>query len=92
MGPEEEQLNQAVMMVVEELMKEWQKTGEVAGQKIDDEKEARKYAMALAMEEIEKAQGGGQAPPPEAEMGGGGMAPAGGGAPPMGGGGAPPMM
>ena len=80
MGPEEEQLQQAVMMIVEELMKEWKKTGEVAGQKIENEAEAKKYAMALAMEELEKqAQGGGQPAPP-----------AGGGAPPMGGGGAPP--
>jgi hypothetical protein len=91
MGPDEEQLNEAVMMIVEELMKQWQETGEVAGQKIESEQEAKKYAMALAMEELEKqAQGGAeQAPPPQD----GGMAPAGGGmAPPMGGGGAPPMM
>ena len=86
MGPEEQQLQQAVMMIVDELMKQWKETGEVGGQKIGNEQEAKKYAMALAMEEIQKqAQGGGQAP-----MGGG--APPEGGAPPMGGGGAPPMM
>jgi hypothetical protein len=90
MGPEEQQMQEAVMMIVEELMKQWKETGEVGGQKIENEQEAKKYAMALAMEELEKqAQGGGQAPPPQ----GGGMAPPqGGGAPPMGGGGAPPMM
>lgn len=82
MGPEEQQLQQAVMMIVEELMKQWKETGEVGGQKIENEQEAKKYAMSLAMQEIEKQAQGGGAPPA--------------GAPPMGGappaGGAPPMM
>lgn len=83
MGPEEQQMQEAVMMIVDELMKVWKETGEVGGQKIQDEREAKKYAMALAMEELQKqAQGGGQAP-----MEGG--APPQGGAPPAGG---APMM
>lgn len=92
MGPDEQQLQEAVMMIVDELMKVWKETGMVGDQKIEDEQEAKKYAMALAMEELEKqAQGGGQpAPPAGGPMGGGGAPPAG-GAPPMGGGGAPMM-
>lgn len=82
MGPEEQQLQEAVMMIVEELMKQWKETGEVAGKKIGSEQEAKKYAMSLAMQELEN-----QAQAPQ----GGGMPPAGGGAPPQGGG-APPMM
>lgn len=80
MGPEEEQMRQAVMMIVEELMKTWKETGEIAGRKIGDEREARKYAMGLAMDELQKqAQSGGQ-PAPQAggPMGGGGTPPAGG--------------
>lgn len=80
MGPEEEQMRQAVMMIVEELIKTWKETGEIAGRKIGDEKEARKYAMGLAMQELQnQAQGGGQpAPPAGGQMGGGGAPPAGG--------------
>lgn len=50
----EEQLQAQVMQIVDELMKEWKSTGKIDGQKVPNEKEAKKLAVTIALNMIEQ--------------------------------------
>lgn len=84
-GSPEDQLKEQVMMIAQEILGEWKQTGRINGQRITDEKEAKRTAVAEALKQVEQEaqqQAPQQAPPPPqgGPMGG----PMGGG--PMGGG------
>lgn len=71
----EDQLRQQVMQMVDEIMAEWQKTGKIDGQKVPNEKEAKKLAVTMALNMIEQQnasqqnqQAPQQAPPPQGMM------------------------
>lgn len=79
-----DQMKQEIMAIADQIMQEWQKTGEIDGQKVKDEKQAKKMAITLAMQQLEQQaqeaqmaqQAPQQAPPqaaPQPPMGGGMM-------------------